>query len=102
LPSILGRQLNKDILFDLLDEIKKSRTKTTVDTIKEHMIIRMACRAAEKAGDNLEETEMQNLIKQLEECKQPYTCPHGRPTMIDYSITDLEKSFNRIRSEKNA
>jgi DNA mismatch repair protein MutL len=101
LPSVLGRQLNKEILVDLLDELKQSKVKSTIDTIKEKMLIRMACRAAEKAGDNIELAEMQALIASLEKCKNPYTCPHGRPTMIDYTITDLEKSFNRIRSEKN-
>lgn len=101
LPSVLGRQLNKDILVDLLDELKQSKIKNTIDTIKEKMLIRMACRAAEKAGDSLELNEMNILLGDLEKCRQPYTCPHGRPTMVDYTITDLEKSFNRIRSEKN-
>jgi DNA mismatch repair protein MutL len=102
LPSVLGSQLDQKMFSDLISEIRKSKKTKSIDELKERMVITMACRAAEKAGDCLEMSEMQQLIKDLENCRQPYTCPHGRPTMIDYTITELEKSFNRIRSEKDA
>jgi DNA mismatch repair protein MutL len=101
LPSVLGSQMNQKMFLDLVSEIKNSKKKSA-DEFKEKMIKIMSCRAAEKAGDTIGTAELYTLLKQLEQCRQPYTCPHGRPTMIDFTITDLEKSFNRIRSEKDA
>jgi DNA mismatch repair protein MutL len=92
LPSVLGNQLSDSMFSDLVSEIKKNKNKKSVEAFKESMIITMSCRAAEKAGDVFEMSEIHELIKQLEACRQPYTCPHGRPTMIDYTVKDLEKS----------
>jgi len=69
----------------------------SLDQKKHAWWARMACRAAEKAGDNLEHVEMQSLMRDLHKCEQPHTCPHGRPTMVDFTIHDLEKFFKRIR-----
>jgi DNA mismatch repair protein MutL len=57
----------------------------------------LACHAAIRAGQQLNHEEMRELIKQLEQTKQPRACPHGRPTMIHLSAHQLEKEFNRIR-----
>jgi DNA mismatch repair protein MutL len=57
----------------------------------------MVCkRAAIKAGQLLSDIEMQELLRQLELCRAPRTCPHGRPTMIQLSAGDLQKAFGRI------
>jgi len=55
----------------------------------------LACHSAIKAGQQLSNDEMRELIKQLEEAQQPRTCPHGRPTMIHLSSHQLEKEFGR-------
>jgi DNA mismatch repair protein MutL len=55
----------------------------------------VACHSAVKAGHTLSTEEMRELIKQLEQTKQPRTCPHGRPTMIHLSSHQLEKEFGR-------
>jgi DNA mismatch repair protein MutL len=55
----------------------------------------VACHSAVKAGHTLSAEEMRELIKQLEQTKQPRTCPHGRPTMIHLSSRQLEKEFGR-------
>ncbi|MBD3259243.1 DNA mismatch repair endonuclease MutL [Candidatus Woesearchaeota archaeon] len=102
LPAILGKQQTEEFFNDILSEIKSNQYKK-VKGITEERFARMACRKAVKAGDVLENMQMEQLVKRLLECKQPHTCPHGRPTMIDFTINDLEKSFNRIRGfETNA
>ena len=57
----------------------------------EARLVKMVCkRAAIKAG------QMQELVRQLEECQSPRTCPHGRPTMIQLAASELEKAFGRV------
>ena len=55
----------------------------------------VSCKASIKANDNISLEEMENLISRLRKCKNPYTCPHGRPTIIFYSNYELEKLFKR-------
>ena len=56
----------------------------------------LACHSAIRAGQQLKSEEMRELIKQLEQTRQPRACPHGRPTMIHLSAHQLEKEFGRI------
>ena len=56
----------------------------------------MACKAAVKGNTHLPEPEARALIEELLTLDNPYHCPHGRPTMISISETDLEKRFKRI------
>jgi DNA mismatch repair protein MutL len=56
----------------------------------------LACHSAIRAGQQLRSEEMRELIKQLEQTKQPRACPHGRPTMIHLSAHQLEREFRRI------
>lgn len=96
MPSILGKQQGADLFLDLVSELKKEKNKKMAQ-VTEEILARVACRRAVKAGDILERMEMSALVKRLMQCRQPHACPHGRPTMIDFTIRDLEKSFNRIR-----
>ena len=54
-----------------------------------------ACKSAIKAGDPLKETEIRNLVDQLFTTDHPYYCPHGRPIIINLSIDELDKRFER-------
>ena len=84
---------------------KKSLTKifeliaTKEEFSKEKFIektaITLACRMSIKANDYISEEDMQYLLDTLRECSNPFTCPHGRPTIITYTIYDLEKLFKR-------
>ena len=58
-------------------------------------IAKVACSKAVKAHDSLTIEEAEALIKQMNQCKLPYSCPHGRPTMISISYKELEKRFGR-------
>jgi len=56
----------------------------------------MACKAAIKGGQRISYQEAVMLVKELFDCDNPYCCPHGRPTLIEYSRSDIEKLFKRI------
>jgi DNA mismatch repair protein MutL len=62
----------------------------------EEVIARAVCRQAVKANDPLSETEILQLVESLKRCKMPYTCPHGRPTIIEINYRELAKKFGRI------
>ena len=78
--------------------IKYIVEKGTIDlkSIRDELAKRIACKGAIKANRNMEETEINALVKQLSECKNPFTCPHGRPTIINISQKEIEKLFLRI------
>ena len=63
---------------------------------EEKMAESLACHSAIRAGQRLSNEEMAELIRQLEQARQPRSCPHGRPTMIHLSSRQLEKEFGRI------
>ncbi len=58
--------------------------------------ITLACHTAIRAGQTLSMQEMQELVRKLEACEVPHTCPHGRPTLLHFSSAQLEKQFGRI------
>ncbi|MFA6305597.1 MAG: DNA mismatch repair endonuclease MutL [Candidatus Gracilibacteria bacterium] len=84
-------QVMKGVLDDIENEKNPSRFYGNVETV----ITYMACRSAIKFGQKLSIDEMQSLIVQIEKLKLPYTCPHGRPTMISLTLSELEKMFGR-------
>lgn len=57
----------------------------------------MACKAAVKGGDNISLPEAEEMIKKLLSLKNPFSCPHGRPTIIEMTQYELEKKFKRIQ-----
>lgn len=79
-------------LHDILSEMVNKDTKTGIHD----MIITKACRYAVKAGDNLSDTEIRHLLKEIGESDTPLTCPHGRPILVRWTRRDLEKMFGRV------
>ena len=66
-----------------------------LDKFNETIAATMACKMSNKANTNITKEEKENLINDLRKCKNPFNCPHGRPTTIYYSKNDLEKLFKR-------
>jgi len=94
-PMIFGEpQLKKFFseIIDLLDGTDSSG-KSTIDS----MLYTMACKGAVKANKKLSNKEMEELLENLKYTTNPYTCPHGRPTIIKLTKTELEKKFKRIQ-----
>ncbi|WOS96334.1 DNA mismatch repair endonuclease MutL [Nosocomiicoccus massiliensis] len=68
----------------------------SVNKYREEMSIMMSCKQSIKANHYLDLTQMRALLKDLSQCKSPYTCPHGRPVIIKWTTYEIEKMFNRI------
>lgn len=97
-PVLMGRQLDKSVLFDLVEGFKIEKQTNSVEELKDKIITRMACLASEKAGDTLTLKQAQDIIDRMfSNVGNSYNCPHGRPTIIELSREDLEKMFKRIR-----
>ncbi len=92
-PSVFGRLQPHDLFQVVLHELVVGRN--SIQELKETIITRMACRSAVMAGDELSKDQMQNIVNDLEKTDFPYTCPHGRPTMIKTEVFELEKKFKR-------
>lgn len=95
-PLFLGKPDLKSLLFDMIDNLKNMGNGETSE-VKYDRIAKLACRSAVKANDTLTKDEMKSLIDQLRYINDPFTCPHGRPTIIKFSLNELEKKFKRIQ-----
>ena len=83
-----------DALFrDILDEVDANQKEYRQRP--EETLVKAACTAAVKAHDVLSADESVRLLRDLAACEQPFTCPHGRPTMVRMTEHDLEKEFKR-------
>lgn len=81
-------------MVDIL-ELLRQGDDLLASQAEERLISAVCKRAAIKAGQTLSLEEMQELIRQLEQCESPRTCPHGRPTVLHFSVEQLEKEFGR-------
>lgn len=95
-PIILGEVNLKSFFLSLLDNLKNMGSGETTE-IKYNKIATMACKSAIKANDALSYIEMKALIEELRFIEDPFTCPHGRPTIIKMTLNELEKRFKRIQ-----
>ena len=92
-PALMTKANLVETLSGLLDNLASRENPSSWE---EKIAQSLACHSAIRAGQQLAADEMRELIKQLEEARQPRTCPHGRPTMIHLSSHQLEKEFGRI------
>ena len=93
IPSLMAESNIIEIITALLDKLA---SRDSANTWEEKIAQSLACHGTIRAGQQLSNEEMRELIKQLEQTKQPRACPHGRPTMIHLSSRRLEKEFGRI------
>ncbi|WP_406670820.1 DNA mismatch repair endonuclease MutL [Methanolobus sp. ZRKC4] len=94
-PSIFGKLEDTDVIHDIISDLL-STGRVKEDTERYDLLCStMACRAAIKAGAVCSTKQMEELIRQLMRCGNPYTCPHGRPTMISFTKDELAKLFKR-------
>jgi DNA mismatch repair protein MutL len=92
----LGKPDVLNLFMNIIDNLKNMGSGSTIE-VKYNKIASMSCRAAVKAHDKLSEEEMKHLINDLRNIEDPFTCPHGRPTIIKFSLNELEKKFKRIQ-----
>jgi DNA mismatch repair protein MutL len=95
LPAFVQATDGVQFLQAVIDELKSASNSSSPLRLGEDMIAKTVCRHAVKANDPLRYLELEKLIQDLLECELPYCCPHGRPTMIQISLAELEKKFGR-------
>ncbi len=94
-PANLYNLNQKELFLEMLDGLSLEIGKSTPDLILEK-IASMSCKAAVKGSQRLSTQEAEYLLADLLELENPYHCPHGRPTIIAMSKTEIEKKFKRI------
>jgi DNA mismatch repair protein MutL len=94
IPAILSKVDPAQALLDVVDELENEESPLQ-SAIEARIILRVCKAAAVKAGQTLNTQEMEAMIRQLEKCASPHTCPHGRPTMIHLSANQLAREFGR-------
>ena len=95
IPDNLFGLDQQDLFLEMLDELAEDRSRMPNRTL-EAKVAMMSCKAAVKGNQKLSFPEAEALLKELLTLDNPYACPHGRPTMIRFSKTELEKKFKRI------
>ena len=96
-PTELYGLKETDYFRELLDSLAKDKGKTDMESILARLAS-MSCKGAIKAGNRISVQEANVLLDELLSLDNPYMCPHGRPVIISFSKTDLEKKFKRIVS----
>ena len=94
-PVDLFGHSEKELFLAVLDEMSTNPGLGTFKTIDEK-IAGMACKASVKGGDRIGFEQAEKLIDELLTLDNPYNCPHGRPTIISITKTEMEKKFKRI------
>ena len=93
-PSDISWGDEKKIIKEIIDEFMSTRKKYS--SYKEALAASFACKAAVKAGDQMTREEMVMLVNRLFATDHPYYCPHGRPIIMQLSLEELDKRFERI------
>ena len=94
-PAHLPQIGNEELLKEVIDAMVDEHSRPTPDILKDK-IASMSCKAAVKGNNRLPREQMEELLRELMTLENPYHCPHGRPTMIKMTKTELDKKFKRI------
>ena len=97
LPPMVKAPDARHFVVTLIDELKAAGEGVNALRLGEDVIVKTVCRHSVKANDPLAGPELENLVRDLRHCAMPYTCPHGRPTLIEMNFRELEKKFGRAQ-----
>jgi DNA mismatch repair protein MutL len=95
-PSLLAGADYKKLLLDILDEVNVHGNSKKMAEFRDEVLGVMACHPAIKVHRHLDRREMEVLLDDLFRCRMPHTCPHGRPTIIRFSMDEIKKMFKRM------
>jgi DNA mismatch repair protein MutL len=84
------------MLHELLDQVEREQQATNLEKVRAKIAASISCHAAIKVNMPLTAEKMEWLIKELAKCDAPMSCPHGRPVVLRYSVTEIKKAFKRI------
>ncbi|WP_433749968.1 DNA mismatch repair endonuclease MutL [Falsibacillus pallidus] len=94
-PQWFPKGIEQEIIEEMIEQLL-SMKKVDVKKLREEAAIMMSCKASIKANHHLRNDEIQALLDTLRKTSDPFTCPHGRPIIIHYSVYEMEKMFKRI------
>ncbi len=94
-PALLADQSPTEVLGGIIADLEAG-TSPGQSSIEDKIVTRVCKHGAIKAGQILSTDEMQSIIRQLERCRSPHTCPHGRPTMLHMTSEQLAREFGRL------
>ncbi len=95
-PVLLAEREVKPLIIEIVEKIVEVGSAPGLAEVLDKCRMIMACHGAIRANQALSETQIKGLLSQLDGCRNPSHCPHGRPTWIHWEIRSLEKSFKRI------
>jgi DNA mismatch repair protein MutL len=95
LPPFVKVSEPRRFVLELVDQLKAVGQEVNTLRLGENVVAKTVCRHAVKANDPLAGAELENLIADMRKCAMPYTCPHGRPTILEMNYRELEKKFGR-------
>ncbi len=95
LPLCFQSTTSRELLTDVAAILETAGERRSADQLLEEQVAQAACKAAVKAHSVLTREEIEDLVMQLAKTEMPYTCPHGRPTLIHTSFQELAKKFGR-------
>ena len=94
-PAMLGKADPAAVVQDIMDRLTEVSADVSGEQLLEPVLASMSCKAAVKAGDELKEEEMRQLLADRHLANMSSSCPHGRPTILNMSLAELEKQFKR-------
>jgi DNA mismatch repair protein MutL len=94
-PALLADSPVKPLIVEIAETMDATGYAPGVSDALDKCLILMACHGAVRAHQSMSPKEIRELLAQLDQCENPYTCPHGRPTTVRWPLSQFEKSFKR-------
>ncbi|CAM3743788.1 DNA mismatch repair endonuclease MutL [Alkalicoccus chagannorensis] len=94
-PAWFPAGAEKECIDDIIEQLRRDK-EIHIGRLRDDAAAMMACKKAVKANHHLSRQEMTALVDNWRHCRDPFTCPHGRPVMVHYSVYELEKMFQRV------
>ncbi|HAG52846.1 MAG TPA: DNA mismatch repair endonuclease MutL [Alphaproteobacteria bacterium] len=94
-PALMGKMSAKELILDLVEDLKELKGIDSLTSKLEHILATMACHGSIRSGRKMTVEDMNALLRQMEQVPNSAQCNHGRPTYVKISMTDIEKLFDR-------
>ena len=94
-PTWFPKNNPEKIIRNIFEQVIKEENNFNLTKFNDHLAATMACKASVKGNTRITINDMESIINQLRRCNNPFNCPHGRPTIIEFTTYELEKMFKR-------
>ena len=94
-PTWFPKNKGEQVVRNIFEQIIKEENNFNLAKFNDHLAATMACKASIKGNTRITIEDMESILNQLRVCKNPFNCPHGRPTIIEFTTYELEKMFKR-------